>query len=127
MPTLDDLQAAVTAAQDKPGADKIQAAWKRVQAAIAHLETTLADTAAKNEANERKTALREQAAALEAQLAAVKAEMRPAKKDTAAAPEVDADAVRAWAASQDIKVSKRGRLAGHVIDQYRDAHELVPA
>jgi hypothetical protein len=42
---------------------------------------------------------------------------RPVRVST----EVDTKAVRAWAASNGIELSSRGRIPGHVVEQYRAA------
>lgn len=42
---------------------------------------------------------------------------RPVKVST----DVDTKAVRAWAASNDVEISSRGRIPMHVVDQYRAA------
>ena len=42
-------------------------------------------------------------------------------RPTKATSEVDTKAVRAWAASNGIELNGRGRIPGHVVEQYRAA------
>ena len=46
---------------------------------------------------------------------------KTARSTTRVETGVDSAAVRAWAASNGIELSARGRLPGHVIDKYRAA------
>jgi hypothetical protein len=46
---------------------------------------------------------------------------RAAGRPVKVATEVDTKAVRAWAASNGIELSTRGRIPGHVVEQYRAA------
>jgi hypothetical protein len=44
-----------------------------------------------------------------------------AVRTTTSTSDVDPKAVRAWAASNGIELSTRGRIPGHVVEQYRSA------
>jgi nucleoid-associated protein Lsr2 len=46
---------------------------------------------------------------------------RVAGRPVKVATEVDTKAVRVWAASNGIELSSRGRIPGHVVEQYRAA------
>jgi hypothetical protein len=50
------------------------------------------------------------------------AHRRIAKPARGAAPRIDRAAVRAWAASQGLKVSERGRISAEIMTKYEAAH-----
>jgi hypothetical protein len=47
---------------------------------------------------------------------------RPARPGSAARPQADRAAVRAWAAEQGLQVSERGRISAEIMDKYEAAH-----
>lgn len=109
--TIDNLLATARSNPSK----RIQAAAKRAQDAVGRVRDLLAEDAGKAEA-------RAKAKRLEAELRAAKAALKGSTPAAPADAQVDAKAVRAWAAEQGIDVPPVGRVPASVIEQYHAAN-----